>query len=483
MAATRLEKQQELIEELEEQFELKEVEVSDRSLTFRQFVDKVWPRYEWYLHCEILAQVLQDVADGKRKRVLIFMPPRHGKSQLATRLFPAYFLYRHAQKWVGINSYAAELSYTFSRAARDAYTESGGELRGDASAVKHWETPEGGGCWAAGVGGPITGKGFSLGIIDDPLKNQEEAFSDRIRKKQKEWYGSTFYTRAEQDGAIIVIMTRWHEDDLAGWLISEEKSDEEPEGWHIVNFEAIKEEQPLKIPATCTVEPDWRNPGEALCEERFSLKRLLKVAKRIGTYFWNALYMQRPASLDGEIFKRDWWQYYKEPPGRFDQIILSVDAAFKGTETSDFVVVQAWGRSGGYFYLLDQIRDRMGVTATEQSIKQLHAKWAPKAILIEDKANGPAIIERLSREISGIIAIDPQGGKESRAMAVSPLVEARNVFLPEGQSWVADFVAEFAAFPSGTNDDQVDAMTQALNWLQARPAMKYSSAFTSKSRG
>lgn len=180
------------------------------------------------------------------------------------------------------------------------------------------------------------------------------------------------------------------------------------------------------------------------------------------------MYMQRPMPLDGDLFKRDWWQYYRALPARFDAIIISVDAAFKDTNDSDFVVVQVWGVCGAQYYLLDQVRDRMGITATENTIRDLEAKWRPHAILVEDKANGPAIVERLGREIPGVIAVNPEGGKVARATAVSPLVEAKNIFLPEGEPWIADFVAEFAAFPSGTHDDQVDAMSQALNWIAKR---------------
>ncbi|MBD2437352.1 phage terminase large subunit [Nostoc sp. FACHB-110] len=438
-------------------------------LSFREFVDKVYPKYKWYRHCIVLADVLQRVADGELKRVMVFMPPRHGKSQLTTKLFTAYYLYRYPEQWVGINSYAAELSYTFSRASRDAYRQNDGKLREDAQAVKNWETPEGGGLWAAGVGGPITGKGFHLGLIDDPLKNQEEAFSETIRKKQQEWYESTFYTRAEPDAAIVVIQTRWHELDVSGWLLSQEGQDEESECWHIVNLEAIKEEKPPKVPSTCTLEPDWRQPGEALCPERYPLKRLLRICKRIGAFFWNALFQQHPAPLEGNHFKRSWWKYYKVAPSDFDLIIQSWDCTFKETKKSDFVVGQVWGKRGSQFYLLDQVRDRMDINATIAAIRALSIKWPQaSAKLVEDKANGPAVISLLEREIPGLIAIEPEGGKLVRAVAIAPYVEAGNVFLPENAPWVGDYVTEFSTFPNGANDDQVDGTSQGINWLQSR---------------
>jgi predicted phage terminase large subunit-like protein len=441
-------------------------------LTFREFVDRVYPKYQWYRHNVVLGNALQRVADGELKRLMVFMPPRGGKSLLTSKLFPAYYLYRHPDRFVGLNAYSAELAYTFSRASREAFLQNGGTLKGDAAAVKHWETEQGGGCWAAGVGGSITGKGYSLGLIDDPLKNAEEAFSDKIRAKQKEWYESTFYTRAEPDGAIVVVQTRWHQDDLSGWLLSEEAGSDQPEGWHIVNFEAIKEETLPDFPKTCTVEPDWRSPGEALCPERFTLKRLLQIMRKVGTLFWSAMYQQRPSPAEGDYFKRSWWKFYPLAPAQFDRVILSADCTFKESKKSDFVVLQIWGQKGGEFWLLDQVRGRMDINATITAIRALCAKW-PQATakLVEDKANGSAVIDLLKREISGLLPIEPEGGKLVRAVAIAPYVEAGNVYIPDPAiaAWVNDYIEEFAVFPNGVNDDQVDATSQALNWLKQNP--------------
>lgn len=472
MGTKRLEAQQELIAELEREFELEaapEVEVAP-PLSLKEFVNQVYPRYQWFHHCEVLAEALQRVADGDLKRLMVFMPPRAGKSLLTSKLFPAYYLYRHPDRWFGINSYAADLAYTLSRASRDAYRETGGQFKGDANAVKHWETNQGGGCWAAGVGGPITGKGYFCGLIDDPLKNAEEALSETIRDKQKEWYGSTFYTRAEPEGAIVVVQTRWHEDDLSGWLLSQELVDEEPERWHIVNFEAIKEDSPPKFPATCTIEPDWRSPGEALCPERFDIKKLKRIKGKVGTLFWSAMYQQRPSPAEGDYFKREWWKFYQHPPSDFEQIILSWDCTFKDSSKSDFVVGQVWGKRGADFYLLDQVRDRMDINATLSAIQTLTGKYpTASAKLVEDKANGPAVIDLLNRKIPGLIAIEPEGGKVVRAVAIAPYAESGNVFLPDPSiaPWVHDYIQEFATFPNGSHDDQVDCTSQAINWLVA----------------
>lgn len=283
-------------------------------LTFRAFVDLVNPRYVWYKHCQVLADVLQRVADGDLRRVMVFMPPRHGKSELVSRLFSAYYLYRHPDHFVGINSYAADLAYTFSRSARDNFTRAGGVLRDDASAVKHWLTTNDGGLWAAGVGGPITGKGGHLLIIDDPLKNAEEAASETIRAKHKDWYGSTLYTRLEPSGSLVVVQTRWNEDDLSGYLLDNEK--EEPEYWHIVNMPAIADNDPLDFPVSCTIEPDDRIDGAALCPERFPIERLNKIRANpsVTEYFFSALFQQKPTPKSGNFFHRDWFTIVEVAP-------------------------------------------------------------------------------------------------------------------------------------------------------------------------
>jgi len=212
---------------------LNAVTKSKKPLTFREFIAAVNPKYRFYKHCELLIAVLQRVADGEIKRLMIFTPPRHGKSETVSRLFSAYFLYRYPAYWVAVTSYSADLAHTLSRNSRENYLRAVGQVSDQASAVKQWETGAGGGLWAAGVGGQATGKGFHLGIIDDALKNAEEAASETIRARNQDWYQSTFYTREEPwsdtdpHGAIINVQTRWHEDDLAGCQIEQERHAED----------------------------------------------------------------------------------------------------------------------------------------------------------------------------------------------------------------------------------------------------------------
>ena len=445
--------------------------------TLREFVTRTDRRYVWYRHCAELAEALQRIADGTLTRLMVFMPPRHGKTQLVSRRFPAYYLRRNPEKWVGLASYEATLAHDLSRSCRDAFVMDGGDIRDDSKAVNLWQTPEGGGMWAAGVGGPLTGKGGHLLLIDDPIKNDEEANSETIREKHKSWYDATFSTRLEPGGSVVVVQTRWNQDDLSGYLLAKESL--EPEGWTVLNLPAFAEEMQA-FPETCEVIPDWREYGEPLCPERYDAAALQKIKGRIGSYFWSALYQQRPTPVEGGIFKRNWWQYYATLelaqhddrveydailPQSFDFVCMSWDMAFKETDTSDYVVGQVWGVKAPNFYLLDQTRGRMDFPTTVQAFRQLNAKWPEvSARFVEDAANGAAVIATLRRTVGGIIPVKPQGGKESRAAGAAPLVEAQNVFLPcpELAPWVRDFVEECAGFPNMAHDDQVDAMTQAL---------------------
>lgn len=437
-----------------------------QATTLREYVSVVYPRFRWYRHVEELAEALEAIVAGELKRLMVFEPPRHGKSLLSSRLFPGYYLARLPEKWVGLCSYEATLAQDFSRSAREGFIRVGGDIRSDSTAVNLWQTVSGGGMWAAGVGGPITGRGADLGLIDDPIKNDEEAASETIRKKHKSWYDSTFYTRLEPGAAQVVTQTRWNEDDLSGHLLEQEKH--EPEGWHIINFEAIKERVQITVPESCTLAKDWRKPGEALCPERYNTQALNRIKGRIGSYFWNALYQQRPSSIEGAFLKRAWWKYYQAQPPEFDSLLQSWDISFKDTDGSDYVVGQVWGRAGARTYLLDQVRDRMDFPATCEAVKQLTAKWPTARLkLVEDKANGPAVIAALRHQIPGLVAVNPDGGKVARAAAASPLIEAGNVYLPDPTiaPWVGDLVSECSVFPNGANDDQVDALTQAINRL------------------
>ncbi|WP_022852070.1 phage terminase large subunit [Limisalsivibrio acetivorans] len=421
-----------------------------------------FPRFAPSWHHKVLATELERVERGETDRLMVMMPPRHGKSELASVRFPAWFLGRKPEARIIACSYSAELAEHFSRRVRDVLDSSRSRLvfpgvhprRGFSSAGK-WETEGGGAYVSSGVGGSITGLGGDLIIIDDPVKNSEQAESSAYREKVWEWYQSTLFTRLEKGGRIILIQTRWHEDDLAGRLLS--SGDDE---WRVVSFPAVAE-----------VDEEYRKAGEPLWKEKYGAEDLGRIRKSVGERVWNALYQQSPSPQEGSVFRREWWQYYRTLPARIDFFAQSWDMSFKGGERSDYVVGQVWAASGSSRYLVDMVRARMDFAETLRAVRRMTEKY-PKAEAkyIEDKANGSAVISALGREISGLIPVQPLGSKTSRAYVVQPLLEAGNVWLPEKGEWVQSLVEEAAAFPDGANDDMVDAMTQALNFMAKRQA-------------
>jgi predicted phage terminase large subunit-like protein len=401
------------------------------------------------------------VAQGKINRLLIQMPPRHGKSEFASGHFPAWYLGTFPDRRVILASYEHSFAASWGAKARDRFAEWGPHLwrlwvRKDKQAADDWQIAgRAGGMVCAGVGGPITGRGADLLIIDDPVKSAEEADSETYRERAWNWYRATAYTRLEPKGAILLIQTRWHEEDLAGRVLAE--AARSGERWEVINLPALAEEGDVL----------GRTEGEPLWPERYPAQALAGIRQSIGPYWWEALYQQRPSPPEGALFKRDWWRFYfqRDLPKGFDRVLQSWDMAFKETSDSDYVVGQVWGSVGARIYLLDQMRERMDFARTLSAVEALSARW-PQAVLklVEDKANGPAVISALAMRVRGLVPVNPQGGKRSRAQAILPLVAAGNVWLPnpQEQPWVEGFLAEASAFPVGAHDDQVDAMSQGL---------------------
>jgi len=450
------------------------------------FVVRTLPGYRmgWVQRCicRELDLFLQDVVDGNSPRLMITMPPRHGKSELASRRFPAYALGRYPDMGIICASYSADLATRMNRdvqrviddpayraifpgttIAGKAQTQQGSWLRN----ADYFEVVGRKGSFrSAGVGGGLTGFGASIAIIDDAIRNRQDADSPTVRQTVWDWYTSTLYTRLAPGGGVIVINTRWHSDDLSGRLLEAQAKGEGDE-WRVINFPAIAE-----------ADEEHRKKGEALHPERYPLEALERIKQAIGTRDWEALYQQHPVPDGGAIFKDEWLQRVwlpKDLPARFDSVIMSWDLAFKSTDASDFVVGQLVGRHGGDYYILDQLRGRWSFTESVTQVKELaerararFPRTAPR-ILIEDKANGPAVIDALKHEVSGIVPVEPDGSKEARAHAVTALFEAGNVLLPDRSlaSWVDEYRLELTRFPSGAHDDQVDATTQALRYLSA----------------
>lgn len=415
------------------------------------------PRHVQYIEDEVLRAIaLGDVL------LTIEAPVRHGKSYYLDWHLPAWYLGSMPTRNVGVATYEHRFSASWGQRARDTTDEFGSNfgvaIDPNVSSRDWWQTTRGGSMRSMGIGGAITGKGFDLLIIDDPIKNAEQANSAVYRDAHWNWLQSTALTRVEPGGVVIVTMARWHEDDLIGRI-----HQEMPTEW-----------QSLRLPALAeTNDPMGRAEGDPLWPERFDAENLARRKNRVGSYWFSALYQQRPSPPSGRIFQRHWWRRYDAPPERFDSMAWSFDLAFKDGKDTSFVVGQVWGVLGADYYLLHQVRGRWDYPTTKAMLRSqvTDPRWAGAAnlVLIEDKANGPAIIADLRHELAALIPV-PTGSdsKVGRATSVSGLVEAGNVYLPVEADWVDDFVEEHAQFPRGAHDDQVDACSQALRELRRR---------------
>lgn len=415
--------------------------------------------YKPLRHTQYLADRLQAIADGEQKYIIVEMPPRHSKSMTITETFPSYFIGRNPNKRVIATAYSEGLARKFGRLNRNKLVEFGSEIfniqmANDNSTATNWSVGDNaGGMVATGIGGSITGEGADLMIIDDPIKNNAEAQSETIRNKIWDEWETTLSTRLHKGASVIVVMTRWHEDDIVGRLL--ERS---PYDWERIRMPAIAEDDDDLL---------GREVGEPLSIELGFDERWAELKKQeVGSKTWNALYQQRPSASEGNIFKREWWQYYEQAPRKFDRMIISWDLTFKGNDSNDYVVGQVWIKKGADKYLVEQVRGQMDFPDTLQAVKTLARKY-PKAreILIEDKANGPAVISSIQREVSGVIPIKPKESKVARAQSVTPQIESGNVFLPKYAAFVDDLIEECASFPNGAHDDCVDCLSQALNRL------------------
>jgi len=448
-------------------------------------------------HLDLIAAKLTDLALGEFNKVMFLLPPRHGKSMTVTESFPSYFIGKDPSRRVIAVSYSGFLAQRYGRLNRQKVEDFGAELFGikvskEQHASVNWglRAPARGGMISAGVGSGVTGEGADLLIIDDPIKNRAEADSVAYRERIWNEWQSTLIPRLQPGGAVILIQTRWHEDDLAGRLLATE-----PDEWQVFN-----------LPAQCD-EPDndllGRQQGEYLWpaygfDQEWGAKR----QKEVGTRAWNALYQQRPAPSTGAILKRHWFNFWcykgqadqlkavtlpvpeslgggyvqkapEELPEDLESITQSWDMAFKDSKHSSYVVGQVWGAHGARRYVLDQIRKQLDFPATIRAFEQLCGKWPEsQQKWIEDKANGPAVISTLQGKIGGIIPVRPEGSKEARGHAISAEVEAGNVYLPHPQlaPWVWDLIEECAVAPYGATDDMFDALTQAISKLAKRKA-------------
>lgn len=410
------------------------------------------PKEKWKRarHLDKINEVLVDMAAGKKRRVILALPVRHGKSEFGTYWHTLWRLARNPSSKIGIFGYSHK--FIERRAGRplrdfirDHGSEFGVELDPTSTAASSWKTAQGGYVHTAGRGGSAAGLSFDICIIDDPYKNYEEAVSDTIREATWNWWTTAIWSRKQPHTSFLLIQTLWHVDDLASRLIRQSETKEGPE-WEVIKLPAIAEENDVL----------GREVGEPLWPEGIPIEELLLSKNGMPPHQWSALFQQNPIPAEGGMFPMSWWQYYDVLPDHFDIMIQSWDFSFKETKKSDFVVGQVWGRKGASFYLVDQIRQRMSAKDSIEAIKAFTAKYPrARAKLFEDKANGPALKALLQHEVPGIIPIQVHASKESRAAAVSPFVQAGNVYLPRPANapWVNDFLLETGAFPNGSHDD------------------------------
>jgi predicted phage terminase large subunit-like protein len=435
----------------------------DTTLSPADFAHKVSAgKWEKARHLVMLSDWLFELDLGKRERLLVMMPPRHGKSECISRWYPFWFLSRHPDKRVMFISATQELADKYGRLVRNAVIEHGDQyglkLDGTSMAAARWDLVTGGGMNAFGAHSVVVGRGADLLVCDDIIGGREDADSEVMREKLWGWWQTEVWTRREPGAKTVVLGTRWHEDDLMGRLVNQHE--EKQLKWDILRFPTFAEESDqLK-----------REVGEVLWPERWSAEAMEEARNGMVPYNWSALHQQRPSPEEGGVIKRTWFKWYQERPSEFDSMIQSWDLGVKDAAANDFWVGQIWGRKGAEFYLLHQIRAHMDLPECLSAMRNISMQF-PQATakVIEDKAAGPGVIQMLNKEIFGMIPWPPKGrqqmNKTQRLNAQIPKIEAGNVYLPLGVPWTADFVEECAGFPNARFDDQVDAMVFALDYL------------------
>ncbi|MFO0906793.1 MAG: phage terminase large subunit [Isosphaeraceae bacterium] len=429
--------------------------------SLRSFIELINPGQPPARHHRLLIDRLEAVERGDIKRLMVFMPPGSAKSTYASVFFPAWFLGRNPQKNVIAASYAVELAEKFGRRVRGIVASD--EWRGtfdnglskESASAGRWALESGGEYYAVGLRGGITGFRADLGIIDDPVKSREEAESPTIRDKTKDAYRQDFWTRLKPGAAVILIMTRWHGDDLGGYLLDEMNAGGEK--WDVLSLPMLAESS----------DPLGRAEGEPLWPEWFT-EDMLAEARR-DSRMWASLYQQRPAPAEGGIFKAEWFRRYAAPQDHYAEIVQSWDTGIKVKELSDPSVCTTWGIRPDGYDLLHVAVGKLEYPDLKAKVVRQAADWKPTAILIEDKASGQQLIQDFRREtVLPVIGIMPKHDKIIRANGVSAMVEAGKVFFPQHAPWLTDFEMEMLQFPNAVHDDRVDSTTQFLEWQRLR---------------
>ena len=423
---------------------------------FIPFVKHVWPEFIEGDHHRKIAKKFEDIANGKIKRLIVNMPPRHTKSEFASYLFPAWMVGKNPKLKVIQTTHTGELAVRFGRKMKNlvdtnefAQIFDECKIAADSKAAGRWETNKGGEYYAAGIGGAITGRGADLLIIDDP-HSEQDALSDTALDSAYEWYTSGPRQRLQPGGSIVIVMTRWSTKDLTGQLLkaqSEPKADQ----WEVVEFPAI-------LPSD---KPVWPNYWKL--EELESVKASLSEAK------WQAQWQQNPTSEEGSIIKREWWQKWEEEDiPDLVHVIQSYDTAFSRKESADFSAISTWGvfyprNKGPHLILVDVEKGRWDFPELKKIALEQYKYWEPETVIIEQKASGTPLTHELRQIGVPVLNFTPSKGndKHVRVNSVAPIFEAGKVYIPE-RRWAEEMIEECAAFPYGDHDDLVDSMTQAV---------------------
>tara|TARA_R100000353_G_scaffold139603_1_gene99354 strand:- start:137 stop:1615 length:1479 start_codon:yes stop_codon:yes gene_type:complete len=430
---------------------------------FMCFAHHVYDNFIEGRHHRVIAEKLEQVAQGKLKRLIINMPPRHSKSELASYLMPAWFLGRNPKLKIIQATMNTELATRFGRKVRDLiadpmYTQifPDTDLKQDSQAAGRWETSKGGEYFAAGVGAAMTGRGADLLIIDDP-HSEQDALSSTAYDHTYEWYTSGPRQRLQPGGSIIIVQTRWSKKDLTGRLLNEQMKDTMADQWELIEFPAI-------LPSGNPVWPEFWNKDELL-----SVKASLSPTK------WNAQWQQNPTSEETAMVKREWWQVWtKNKVPRLKYILQSYDTAFSKKETADYTAITTWGifdpdeDNTEHIILLDAQKGRYNFPELKEVAADQYEYWEPDMVLIEAKASGQPLADELLRIDIPVLTYSPgrrkRGGgvdKVTRMHMVAPLFEAGRVWAPE-ETFAEDVIEEVASFPNGDYDDYCDSMTMAL---------------------
>lgn len=428
--------------------------------SFLDFIKHVYPGYKVGPHHLKLIEIFEAIARGDKKRVIVNIAPRHGKSELISYLAPAWFLGKFPQKKVIMSSHTADLAMNFGRRVRnlvgsDLYKNifSQVELQADSKSASRWGTNFNGEYFAIGVGGALAGRGADLFIIDDPHSEQEaKTGRPEVFLPAWEWFQSGPLQRLMPGGAIIVVMTRWSKLDLTGQIVSQMDREDGVDQWEVIQFPAIKDD------------------GEPLWPEFWPIEELLAKKAALDVRYWNAQYLQEPTAEAGALIKREWWQIWnKENPPQCEFTIMSLDAAQEANNRADYNALTTWGvffneETNNYnIILLNSIKKRMEFPDLKKLVIEEYRDWEPDAFMVEKKSNGAALYQELRRMGIPVGEFTPGKGQDkiSRVNAVSDLFSAGIVWAPD-RRWAWEVIEECNDFPSGANDDLVDSTTLAL---------------------